>query len=115
MGNWPWERVCSLCLRVGEQVLTAYVQNKGSEYPALLDSLGMLLEGAPLGDSNVLQCPRSEPEWYSVTGLLCKPQFGHNKIIFEPNVVHKCMAPGFCNRIIRSAAVCSGHSSEESK
>uniref|UniRef100_A0A8C6K918 Endonuclease/exonuclease/phosphatase domain-containing protein n=1 Tax=Nothobranchius furzeri TaxID=105023 RepID=A0A8C6K918_NOTFU len=51
------ERVASLRLRVGEWVLTvvcSYGPNISSEYPPFLESLGRVLDSAPLGDSIVL-------------------------------------------------------------
>ncbi|KAM9358371.1 uncharacterized protein ABDE67_003862 [Symphorus nematophorus] len=51
------ERVASLRLRVGGRSLTvvsAYGPNNSTEYPAFLETLGGVLEGAPTGDSTVL-------------------------------------------------------------
>ena len=51
------ERVASLQLQVGGQVLTVvcvYVPNSSSEYPLLLEYLEKVLESAPTGDSIVL-------------------------------------------------------------
>ena len=51
------ERVASLRLRVGEQVLNivcAYAPNSSSEYPPFLESMEEALESAPAGDSLIL-------------------------------------------------------------
>ncbi len=51
------ETVASLYLRVGERSLTvvcAYGPNGSTEYPAILESLGRVLESAPTGDSVIL-------------------------------------------------------------
>ncbi len=51
------ERVASLCLRVGDRSLTVvctFGPNGSTEYPALLESLGRVLESAPTRDSIVL-------------------------------------------------------------
>ena len=51
------ERVASLRLRVGDRSLTvisAYGPNSCAEYPAFLEFLGGVLDGAPAGDSIVL-------------------------------------------------------------
>ena len=51
------ERVASLCLWVGEWILTvicAYAPNSTSEYPPILESSEKELESSPTGDSIVL-------------------------------------------------------------
>ncbi|TWW64942.1 hypothetical protein D4764_22G0005890 [Takifugu flavidus] len=51
------ERVASLRLQVGEQVVTvvcAYAPNNSSEYPPFLEDLGRTLDSVPTGDSIVM-------------------------------------------------------------
>lgn len=51
------ERVASLSLRPGDRIFTvvlAYGPNIFAEYPAFLECLGGILDGAPTGDSTVL-------------------------------------------------------------
>ena len=51
------ERAASLRLQFGDRSLTvvsAFGRNNSAEYPAFLESLGGLLDGAPTGDSIVL-------------------------------------------------------------
>ncbi len=108
------ERVASLRLRVGDRSLTvvcAYGPNGSTEYPALLESLGRVLESAPTGDFVLLgdfnaHVGSDSDTWRSVIGRNGPPDLNPSGVLlfdfcasyslsitntmFEHKGVHQC-------------------------